>query len=183
MFCVCVLVVTDCHRNRLRLVEAPVANRLISDLTADPARGRSSCRRSDRSFGSRKTHLPCCRQWAGMNISRRPKTSVREDRLATTNGWSHNHIVDHDFTDAVKTAIECLVKWHRWTDAHNSVVPLSEIGHGSSLVRDYIRVREKRKLRELCLVGKLVSSALVRIDQLKAEHCCNNYWHVIDQRA
>ena len=70
-----------------------------------------------------------------------------------------SRIVDHSFTDAFKTAIECLVKWHRWTDIHNSVVPLIEIGHDSSLVRDYIRVLEKRKLRELCLVGKLVSSA------------------------
>jgi len=83
-----------------------------------------------------------------------------------------SRIVDHSFTDAFKTAIECLVKWHRWTDVHNSVVPLIEIGHDSSLVRDYIRVLEKRKLRELYLAGKLVGSA----HQLNAERCCSNCW-------
>ena len=98
--------------------------------------------------------------------NKRAREQVGDDEFLVS------RIVNHSFTDAFKTAIECLVKWHRWTDIHNSVVPLIEIGHDSSLVRDYIRVLEKQKLRELYLVGKLVSSA----HQLNAERCCSIYW-------
>ena len=42
--------------------------------------------------------------------NRRAKGQVGDDE------WLVSHIVDHDFTDALKTAIECLVKWHRLCD-------------------------------------------------------------------
>ena len=57
--------------------------------------------------------------------------------------------------------IEFVVKWLHWPDNENSAVSMSEVGHDSDLVREYIRLLGRQEKAALYSAGLHVSCLLL----------------------